>query len=110
LATAIAVAGGLDKSVTTLSLVGIDGTIKLVDALKTEELARSYVKDDDTIVALRNYDSFVTVVGDVKSPGIFSVSEYGELSLAELLSLAGGLASFETGVESSSLIPERLKK
>ncbi len=96
LATAIAVAGGLDKSVTTLSLVGIDGTIKLVDALKTEELARSYVKDDDTIVALRNYDSFVTVVGDVKSPGIFSVSEYGELSLAELLSLAGGLASFET--------------
>ena len=96
IATVIAVAGGLDQSVTTLSLVGSDGRVQLIDARKTEELARSHLADEDTIVALKNYESFVTVIGDVKSPGVFSVSEYGDLSLAELLSLAGGLSNFET--------------
>lgn len=97
IATAIAVAGGVEKAVTTLSLIGIDGRVQLFDALRTEELARSYLEDGDTIVALRNYDSFVAVVGDVESPGVFPVSNYGELTLAELISLAGGITNFESG-------------
>ena len=71
--------------------------MQLFDALRTEELARSYLEDGDTIVALRNYDSFVAVVGDVESPGVFPVSDYGELTLAELISLAGGITNFESG-------------
>ncbi len=94
-AEAIAIAGGLDRTVNTLSIVSREGNVRLLDALKTEELARDYLRDGDTVVAIRNFDAYVSVIGDVKQPGIFPITQYGEISLAELLTLSGGINSFD---------------
>nr|HPM95885.1 SLBB domain-containing protein [Mesotoga sp.] len=91
----IAMAGGLGNTVNTLSVISADGKIKLLNALKTEELTRSFLQNRDTIIALKNYDSYVSIIGDVKFPGVFSIGDYGELTLAELITMAGGFNSLE---------------
>ena len=91
----IATAGGLGDTVNTLSIVSADGKIKLLNALKIEDLTRNFLQKRDTIIVLKNYDSYVSIIGDVKSPGIFSIGDYGELSLAELITMAGGFNSLE---------------
>lgn len=94
-AHAIARAGGVQKSVSTLNVVTEEGKIKLLDALKTEELTRNYLNDGDTVIAIKNRETYVSVIGDVRGPNVYSLVDQGEVTMAELIAMAGGFNTLE---------------
>ncbi len=89
---AIAAAGGMNE---TAGKVTIIRGSEVISSFLAEDLGHQTlqsIQSGDLIMVSRDEERFVTVLGDVKNPGIFDISRYERVSVGLVLSLAGGLS------------------
>ena len=89
---AIAGAGGMNDSAGKVTIMRGSEKISSFAAEDLREQTLQFVQSGDLIMVSRDEERFVTVLGDVRNPGIFDISRYERVSVGLVLSLAGGLS------------------
>lgn len=89
----LGIIGGFSENMTSVKVFRQDGSVKVFD-VSLDHIPNFVLKDDDTLIFSSKAESFVYVMGDVGNPGAVYTGGF-KLSLIKVLSVAGGLKSWE---------------
>ncbi len=89
----IAAAGGVNPTAGAITVLRAGQVIASLSVEDIKDSSQVMAKDGDVVIVERDDRRFVTVLGDVKNPGVFDISQHDKLTVGLALSLAGGLVN-----------------